>query len=41
MWSNSYTIDAHCALIESQRALFSAIMLLVWALVALFIVMGA
>lgn len=41
VWSNSYTIDAHCALIESQRALFSAIMLLTWALVALFIVMGA
>lgn len=41
VWSHSYTIDAHCGLIESQRALFSAIMLLVWALVALFIVMGA
>jgi hypothetical protein len=41
VWSHSYTIDAHCALIESQRALFSAIMLLAWALVALFIVMGA
>ena len=41
VFSHSYTIDAHCALIESQRAFFSSIMLLVWSLAALFIVLGA
>ena len=41
VFSHSYTIDAHCALIENQRAFFSSIMLLVWSLAALFIVLGA
>ena len=41
VFSHSYTIDAHCTLIENQRAFFSSIMLLVWSLAALFIVLGA
>jgi hypothetical protein len=40
-FSHSYTIDAHCSLIEGQRALFSTIMVLVYGLTALFIVMRA
>ncbi len=41
VFSHSYTIDAHCSLIEQQRGFFSSIMLLVWSLAALFIVLGA
>jgi hypothetical protein len=41
VFSHSYTIDTHCALIEQQRGTFSAIMLLIWSLAALFIVLGA
>lgn len=41
LWSHSYTIDAHCTLIEQQRAVMSSICLLVYGLVALFIVLGA
>ena len=41
VWSHTYTIDAHCALIEQQRALMSSICLLVFGIVALFIVLGA
>ncbi len=41
IWSHSYTIDSHCGLIENQRAVVSTICLLVFALIALFIVLGA
>ena len=40
-FSHGYTIDAHCPLIENQRTFFSAIMLLVWGLIAMFVVLGA
>ncbi len=41
IWSHSYTLDSHCSLIENQRAVVSTICLLVYALIALFIVLGA
>ena len=41
LWGQSYTIDAQCTLIEQQRALMSSICLLVYGIVALFIVLGA
>ena len=41
VFSHSYTIDTHCTLIEQQRGTFSAIMLLIWSIAALFIVLGA
>ena len=41
LWSQTYTIDAHCALIEQQRVVMSTICLLVYGLLALFIVLGA
>lgn len=41
LWGQTYTINAHCALIEDQRALVSTICLLAYALLALFIVLGA
>lgn len=41
LWGQTYTIDAQCTLIEQQRATMSAICLLVYGLVALFIVLGA
>ena len=41
LWGHTYTIDAHCTLIEQQRAVMSSICLLVYGLIALFIVLGA
>ena len=41
LWNQTYTIDAHCTLIEQQRALMSSICVLVYSIVALFIVLGA
>ena len=41
VWGHSYTIDAHCTLIEQQRAVMSSICLLVFGIAALFIVLGA
>jgi hypothetical protein len=41
IWGQSYTINSHCGLIEQQRAVVSAICLLVYALIALFVVLGA
>ena len=41
VWGHNYTIDAHCTLIEQQRAIMSSICLLVFGIAALFIVLGA
>jgi hypothetical protein len=41
IWGHGYTIESHCGLIENQRAVVSTICLLVYALIALFIVLGA
>lgn len=41
LWGQTYTINAHCTLIEQQRAVMSSICLVVFGLAALFIVLGA
>ncbi len=37
----TYTIDSHCQLIENNRAIIEAAMLLVWAIASIFIVLRA
>ena len=38
---NSYTMSSHCPILESNRAVLSAVMLICYTVIALFIVLGA
>jgi hypothetical protein len=38
---NSYTMNSHCPILESNRAVLSAVMLICYTVIALFIVLGA
>jgi hypothetical protein len=37
----THVLDAHCILIDDNKAIIQAAMLLAWALIALFIVLSA
>lgn len=41
VFNESHTIDSHCQLIEDYRSLITAVMLLVWGMLAVYIVMKA
>ena len=41
IWSHSFTIDAHCTLWSGISSTVQSVMLLIWGLMALFIVLGA
>ena len=41
IWSHAFTIDAHCTLWATISSTVQAVMLLIWGLMALFLVLGA